>query len=125
VYIDGLTMNAAVELQKLGGARAILATAPDSKARSSLIDGLGINGSTLVVGAGAGPMEIAPTQLLRVKKHIQGWFLGTATDSEDTRRCAEMIGVRARIEKYPLERVNEAYTRMMSGKAEFRLVLTM
>src|ERR1700730_10149583 len=79
----------------------------------------------LVVGAGPGPMEVAPTQLFRRKKDIQGWFSGIATDSEDTLRFSVMVGVRAIDEEYRLEKVNEAYTRMMSGKAECRVALTM
>jgi D-arabinose 1-dehydrogenase-like Zn-dependent alcohol dehydrogenase len=79
----------------------------------------------LVVGVGPGVIEAAPAQLLQGKKNIQGWFSGIATDSEDTLRFAELTGVRAMIEKYPLEKVNEAYARMMSGKAEFCVVLTM
>jgi D-arabinose 1-dehydrogenase-like Zn-dependent alcohol dehydrogenase len=125
VYIDSAATNAAEELQKLGGARVILATAPNSKAMSSLIDGLGMNGTMLVVGAAPGPMEAAPIQLIRGMKNIQGWFSGIATDSEDTLRFAEMTGVRAMIEKYPLEKANEGYARMMSGKAQFRVVLAM
>ncbi len=125
VYIDSAATNAAEELQKLGGARVILATVPNSKAMSSLIDGLGMNGTMLVVGAAPGPMEAAPIQLIRAMKNVQGWFSGIATDSEDTLRFAEMTGVRAMIEKYPFEKVNEGYTRMMSGKAQFRVVLTM
>jgi D-arabinose 1-dehydrogenase-like Zn-dependent alcohol dehydrogenase len=125
VYVDSAATNAAEQLQKLGGARAILATAPNSKATSALIDGLGMNGTMLIAGAGPDPIEATPIQLIRGKRSIQGWFSGIATDSEDTLRFAEMTGVRAMIEKYPLEKVNEAYARMMSGKAEFRVVLIM
>jgi D-arabinose 1-dehydrogenase-like Zn-dependent alcohol dehydrogenase len=125
VYIDSAATNAAEELQKLGGARVILTTAPNSKAMSSLIEGLGMNGTMLVVGATPDPVEAAPIQLIQGKKNIQGWFSGIATDSEDTLRFAEMTGVRAMIEKYPFEKVNEGYARMMSGKAQFRVVLTM
>ena len=124
-YIDSAATNAAQELQKLGGARAILATAPSSKAMSSLIDGLGPNGKMLVIGATPEPIEVSPFQLITGQKSIQGWYSGIATDSEDTLRFAELTGVRPMIEKYPLERAGEAYARMMSGKAEFRVVLTM
>ena len=96
VYIDSVATNAAMELQKLGGANTILATAPSSKAMSALIDGLAVNGCLLVVGASPEPM-----------------------------RFSELTGVRAMIEKYPFEKAAEAYERMMSGKAEFRVVLTM
>jgi D-arabinose 1-dehydrogenase-like Zn-dependent alcohol dehydrogenase len=125
VYIDSAAADAAAELQKLGGARVILATAPNSKAMSSLINGLGANGRMMVVGAGPEPIEASPFQLIGNMKSIQGWSSGIPTDSEDTLRFAEMTGVRPMIEKYPLAKVSEAYARMMSGKAEFRVVLTM
>jgi D-arabinose 1-dehydrogenase-like Zn-dependent alcohol dehydrogenase len=125
VYIDSAATNAAAELQKLGGARVILATAPSSKAMSSLIDGLGINGRMMVVGAEPDSIEVSPAQLIFGKRSLQGWPSGIPTDSEDTLRFAEMTGVRSMIEKYPLAKAAEAYARMMSGKAEFRVVLTM
>jgi D-arabinose 1-dehydrogenase-like Zn-dependent alcohol dehydrogenase len=125
IYIDSAAANAAQELQKLGGASAILATAPNSKAMSALIDGLGPNGRLMVVGATPDPIEVTPVQLIVGKRSIQGWYSGIATDSEDTLRFAEMTGVRPMIEKYPLEKAPEAYARMLSGKAEFRVVLTM
>jgi D-arabinose 1-dehydrogenase-like Zn-dependent alcohol dehydrogenase len=125
VFIDAAATDAAQELQKLGGARAILATAPSSKAMSSLINGLGPNGTMLVVGAGPDAIEATPTQLIRGKKRIQGWYAGIATDSEDTLRFAEMSGVRPMIEKLPLAKAAEGYARMMSGEALFRVVLTM
>jgi len=125
LYIDSAATNAADELKKLGGARVILATAPSAKAMSSLIDGLGPNGTMLVVGAGADAIEVSPTQLIFGKRNIQGWYSGIATDSEDTLRFAELSGVRPMIEKFPLAKAGEAYARMMSGKARFRTVLTM
>src|SRR5262245_36456715 len=125
LYIDSAAMNAAEELKKLGGARAILATAPSSKAMSSLVDGLGPNGTMPVVGAGSDPIEVTPAQLIFGKKTIQGWYSGIATDSEDTLRFAEISGVRPMIEKVPLARAAEGYARMMSGQARFRVVLTM
>jgi D-arabinose 1-dehydrogenase-like Zn-dependent alcohol dehydrogenase len=125
VYIDSAASNAASELQKLGGAHVILATAPSSKAMSSLIDGLGDNGVLMVVGAAPDPIEVSPIQLIRGMRAIKGWASGIPTDSEDTLRFAEMTGVRPMIEKYPLAKAAEAYARMMSGKAEFRVVLTM
>jgi D-arabinose 1-dehydrogenase-like Zn-dependent alcohol dehydrogenase len=125
VYIDSAATNAATELQKLGGARVILATAPSSKAMSALIDGLGANGRMVVVGAAPEPIEVAPMQLIRGRKSIEGWYSGTAADSEDTLRFAELTGVRPMIEKYPLAKAPEAYARMMSGHAQFRVVLTM
>ena len=125
VYIDSVATNAAVELQKLGGARVILATAPSAKAMSSLVDGLGNNGRMMVVGATPEPIEASPVALIFGRRNLQGWPSGIPTDSEDTLRFAEMTGVQPMIEKYPLEKAAEAYARMMSGKAEFRVVLTM
>jgi D-arabinose 1-dehydrogenase-like Zn-dependent alcohol dehydrogenase len=125
VYIDSAATDPAAELQKLGGARTILATAPSSKAMSALIGGLGNNGRLMVIGATADPIEVTPIQLIGGMKSIQGWASGIPTDSEDTLRFAELTGVRPMIEKFPLARANEAYARMISGKAEFRVVLTM
>ena len=125
VYIDSKATNAAQELQKLGGAQVILATAPNSKAMSELIDGLGPNGKLVVVGATLDPIEVKPTQLIFGVKSIQGWAAGTPADSEDTLRFAELTGVRPMIETYPLEEAAEGYERMISGKAQFRVVLTM
>src|SRR5205807_4220150 len=125
VYIDSAATNAAEELKKLGGARAILATAPNSKAMSSLINGLGNNGAMVVVGAAPDPIEVSPIQLIQGRKSIQGWSSGIPTDSEDTLRFAELTGVRPMIEKYPLAKAGEAFARMMSGHAQFRVVLTM
>jgi D-arabinose 1-dehydrogenase-like Zn-dependent alcohol dehydrogenase len=125
LYIDTNAKNAAEELQKLGGARVIMATAPNSKAMSELIDGLGPNGKLLVIGAAFDPIEVTPVQLIMASKTIQGWAAGTPADSEDTLRFAEPSGVRAMIETYPLDQAAEAYARMMSGKAEYRVVLTM
>ena len=124
-YIDSELSHAAEELQKLGGARVILATAPSSKAMSALIDGLGPNGKLLVVGATADPIEVTPLQLITGSRTIQGWASGTAADSEDTLNFAALSGVRPMVETYPLEKAGEAFARMMSGKAEFRVVLTM
>ncbi len=125
VYIDTKATNGAQELQKLGGARVILCTAPNSKAMSELVDGLGVGGKLLVVGATPEPIEASPFQLIMARRDVQGWPSGTAMDSEDTLRFSAQSGVRAMIEKYPLEKAKEAYERMMSGKATFRVVLTM
>jgi len=125
VYIDSKSTNAAEALQKLGGAQVILATAPSSKAMSELIDGLGPNGKLMVIGATFDPIEVTPIQLISGSRTIQGWAAGTPADSEDTLRFAELTGVRPMIETYPLEKAAEAYARMLSGKAEFRVVLTM
>ena len=125
VYIDSGSTNPAEALQKLGGAQVILATAPSSKAMSELIDGLGPNGKLMVIGATFDPIEVTPIQLISGSRTIQGWAAGTSADSEDTLQFAELKGVRPMIETYPLERAGEAYSRMMSGKAQFRVVLTM
>jgi len=125
VYIDSQSSNAAQELQKLGGAQAILATAPDSKAMSGLIDGLAPTGRFVVVGISSDPIEVTPLQLIVGERGLQGSAVGTPTDSEDTMNFAELTGVRPMIETYPLEKASEAYARMMSGKAQFRVVLTM
>ena len=125
LYIDSAVTDTAAELQKLGGARAILSTAPSGKAMSALVGGLGANGTLLVVGVSMEPIEVPPIQLIMGKRRIQGWAAGIPTDSEDTLRFAEMTGVRPMIEKYPLAKASEAYARMISGKAEFRVVLTM
>ena len=125
VYIDSQATNAALELQKLGGAKVILATAPSSKSMTELIDGLGPNGKLMVVGAGPDAIEVTPAQLIFGSHTIQGWASGIPTDSEDTLRFAELAGVRPMIETYPLEKAAEAYARMLSGNAQFRVVLTM
>jgi D-arabinose 1-dehydrogenase-like Zn-dependent alcohol dehydrogenase len=125
VYIDSKSTNAAEVLQKLGGAQVILATAPSSKAMSALIDGLGPNGKLMVIGAAFDPIEVTPIQLITGARTIQGWASGIPTDAEDTLRFAELTGVRPMIETYPLEKAGEAYARMTSGDAQFRVVLTM
>jgi D-arabinose 1-dehydrogenase-like Zn-dependent alcohol dehydrogenase len=92
---------------------------------SELIDGLAPHGKLMVVGATFDAIEVTPVQLITGVRSIQGWASGTPTDSEDTLRFAELSGVRPMIETYPLERAGEAYARMMSGNAQFRVVLTM
>jgi D-arabinose 1-dehydrogenase-like Zn-dependent alcohol dehydrogenase len=125
VYIDSQSSNPAEALQQLGGAQVIVATAPSSKAMSALIDGLAPNGKLMVIGAAFEPIEVTPIQLIGGSRTIQGWASGTPTDSEDTLRFAELSGVRPMIETFPLEKAGEAYARMLSGKAQFRVVLTM
>jgi D-arabinose 1-dehydrogenase-like Zn-dependent alcohol dehydrogenase len=125
LYIDSQATNPAEALQSLGGAAVILATAPSAKAMSALIDGLGPNGKLMVIGASPDPIEVTPIQLISGSRTIQGWASGTAADSEDTLGFAELSGVRPMIETYPLESAAEAYARMLSGKAQFRVVLTM
>ena len=124
-YIDSKATDAADALQRMGGARVILATAPSAKAMSALVDGLGPNGRLLVVGAAFDPIEVTPVQLITGSRSIQGWASGTPADSEDTLRFAQLTGVRPMIETYPLERAADAYARMLSGEAEFRVVLSM
>ncbi len=125
VYLDSKSVKTAEALQQMGGARVILATAPSSKAMSELIDGLGPNGKLVVIGAAFDPIEVTPVQLITGSRTIQGWAAGTPADSEDTLLFAELSGVRPMIETWPLEKAGDAYARMMSGKAEFRVVLTM
>ena len=125
IYIDSRATSAAEALQRLGGARVILATAPSSEAMSALIDGLGPNGKLVVIGVAPDPIEVTPVQLIVANRSIQGYASGTPADSEDTLRFAELTGVRPMIETYPLEQAAQAYARMMSGKAQFRVVLTM
>jgi D-arabinose 1-dehydrogenase-like Zn-dependent alcohol dehydrogenase len=125
VYIDNKVANPVEALQKLGGAQVILATAPSSKAMSELFDGLGPNGKLMAIGLTFDPIEVTPVQLISGSRMIHGWAAGTPADSEDTLKFAELNGVRPMIETYPLEKAAEAYARMLSGKAQFRVVLTM
>jgi D-arabinose 1-dehydrogenase-like Zn-dependent alcohol dehydrogenase len=124
-YIDSAAGDQAQALQKLGGANVVLATAPDSKSMSDLVNGLAPRGALLVVGAGSDPLTVTPVQLIRGTKRLQGWASGTARDSEDTLNFSSLSGVRPMIERYPLEKAADAYEQMMSGKARFRVVLTM
>ena len=124
-YIDSDANNPAEELQKMGGARAILSTVPSGKAMSAVIDGLGDNGKLMVIGASPEPIEVSPVQLIKSMRSIQGWAAGVAADSEDTLGFSALTGVRPMIEKFPLEQAQQAYDRMMSGHARFRVVLTM
>jgi len=124
-YIDTNAGSPAEALQKMGGAKVVLATAPDSKSISALIDGVGPAGTLLIVGAGLEPLTITPLQLIFGRKRVQGWPSGTARDSEDTLLFSSLTGVRPMIERYPLEKAADAYEQMISGKARFRVVLTM
>ncbi len=123
VYVDSQAQDTAAELQKLGGARVILATATSGEAMSAVQGGLGVNGTLLVVGA-AESMQVSPLFLLSGCRSVKGWYSGTSIDSQDTLAFSVRTGVRSMNETYPLERVAEAYDRMMSGKARFRVVLT-
>ncbi|MCM8570558.1 alcohol dehydrogenase [Gramella jeungdoensis] len=122
-FINTGNKDASEELQKLGGARLILATAPHSDAISSVVDGLGIDGKLLMVAATGEPIEVSPMQLLMGRKSAAGWPSGTAMDSEDTLNFSAMTGTKPMIEEYPLDNVNEAFERMMNNKARFRVVL--
>jgi D-arabinose 1-dehydrogenase-like Zn-dependent alcohol dehydrogenase len=124
-YIDSAAADPADSLQKLGGADLILATAPDSRAMSMLVNGLGPRGKLLVVGATADPLAVSPLQLIVGSKALQGWASGTGKDSEDTLSFSVLSGVRPMIERYPLEKAAEGYQQMITGKARFRVVLTM
>ena len=124
-YVDTSAGAPAEALQKLVGARVILATAPDSKSISALVDGVSPNGTLLIVGATMESLTVTPLQLIGGRKNIQGWPSGTAKDSEDTLQFSSLSGVRPMIEKYPLEKAAEGYEQMISGKARFRVVLTM
>jgi D-arabinose 1-dehydrogenase-like Zn-dependent alcohol dehydrogenase len=124
-YVDTSAGDPAQELQKMGGAHVILATAPDSKSISALVNGLGPRGTLLVVGAGLESLTVTPLQLIGGSKTIRGWASGTARDSQDTLEFSSLSGVRPMIERYPLEKAAEAYQQMISGKARFRVVITM
>jgi D-arabinose 1-dehydrogenase-like Zn-dependent alcohol dehydrogenase len=123
VYIDSQAQDPAAELQKLGGAKVILATATSGEAMSAVQGGLAVNGTLLVIGAAAS-MQVSPMWLLSGCRAVKGWYAGTAIDSEDTLAFSARTGVRSMNETFPLERASEAYERMMSGKARFRVVLT-
>lgn len=122
-FINAKEQDAAKELKKLGGAKLILATAPHSKAITSVIGGLGIDGKLLMVAATGDPVEVSPMELLMGRKSLAGWPSGTAMDSEDTLNFSALTGTRPKIEEYPLDKVSEAYDRMINNEARFRVVL--
>ena len=124
-FIDAEADDAAEELQNLGGAKVILCTAPNSEAMSSVVDGLGRDGTMMVVGATMDPVEVSPMQLIMGRKSIEGWPSGDATGSEDTLNFSALQGIAPKIETYPLEEANEAYDRMINNEARFRVVLSM
>jgi D-arabinose 1-dehydrogenase-like Zn-dependent alcohol dehydrogenase len=121
-YLDSQSQDVAAELQKLGGARVILATVTNGDAMSAVQGGLGINGTLMVIGA-AQSMKISPLVLITGSRSVKGWYSGTAVDSQDALAFSVLSGVRSMNEIYPLEKVAEAYERMESGKARFRVVL--
>ncbi len=122
-FINTGEKDGAEELQKLGGAKLILATAPHSDAISAVVDGLGIDGKLLMVAATGEPIEVSPMQLLMGRKSAAGWPSGTAMDSEDTLKFSAMTGTKPMIEEFPLDKANEAFEKMMNNNARFRVVL--
>ena len=123
-YIDSQSQDPAVELSKLGGATVILTTATSSKAMAAVLPGLGIGGTMIILGAAADPLEVSPLFLIGGRRSIVGWPSGRSIDSQDTLRFSALTGVRSMNEVFPLERAADAYERMMSGNARFRVVLT-
>jgi D-arabinose 1-dehydrogenase-like Zn-dependent alcohol dehydrogenase len=123
-YIDSQAQDPAAELIKLGGARIVLATVTSGKAIGAVLGGLGLNGTLIILGAAADPLEVSALSLIGGRKSIVGWPSGTSIDSQDTLAFSVLTGVRPMTEVFPLERAAEAYELMMSGKARFRVVLT-
>ena len=123
LYIDSETQDAVKELAAQGGAKVIVTTVTSGAAMTPLIDGLSIDGTLIVVGASPEPIEVNPFHVIGPRTGVRGWPSGTSVDSEDTMRFSAMSGVEAMIETYPLARAQEAYERMLSGKARFRVVL--
>ena len=124
-YIDGQGQDAAAELQKLGGAQVILATAPSGKAMTALLNGLAVRGKLIVAGVAEDPVEAATEVLVQGRRAIEGAYSGTSIDSQDTLAFSLREGVRSMNEVFPLERAAEAYERMMGSKVRFRAVLSM
>jgi D-arabinose 1-dehydrogenase-like Zn-dependent alcohol dehydrogenase len=124
-YIDSQTHDPAEELTKLGGARAIIATVIHSPAMAATFGGLAPRGRLFVLGAGEQAIEVTPMQLIMGRRAVEGWYSGTAIDAEETLAFSAQSSVRSMNETYPLDKAPEAYDRMMSGKARFRVVLTM
>jgi D-arabinose 1-dehydrogenase-like Zn-dependent alcohol dehydrogenase len=122
-YIDSTSEDVPAALGKLGGARIILATVTSSKAMAAVLGGLGVSGKLVIVGVGDEPLEVPPVALIMKRLSITGWPSGRSIDSEDTLAFCVLTGIRSMNEVYPLERAAEAYERMMSGKARFRVVL--
>lgn len=123
-YIDSQSQDPAAELRNLGGAKVILATVTNGEAMAAVVGGLATNGALMVIGA-APSLTVSPGQILGGRLAVKGWYSGTSIDSQDTLAFSVLAGVRSMNEVFPLERVDEAYERMVSGKARFRVVLTM
>lgn len=124
-FINAKKQNAVEELQKLGGARVIIATAPNTEIIGEIAGGLGLEGNLLVLAATGETFEVSPFTLIMGRKQVSGWPSGTAKDSEDTLNFSAMTGTRPMIETYSLDDVNEAYGQMINNKARFRVVLKM
>lgn len=123
-YLDSTRDDLAAELNKLGGAKLVLSTVTDAKAIQPLMPALAIDGQVLIVGASMEPLTLETAQMIGGRHSVKAWPSGTNVDSEDTLRFSVLTGVRPEIETMPLERAAEAYEKMMSGKARFRMVLT-
>lgn len=124
-YIDSQNSDPAAELNKLGGAKAVIATVTNGEAMSSTIGGLAPRGKLMVLGAAQDLVQAPPLALIMGRRAIEGWYSGTSIDAQDTLDFSVLAGVRSMNESFPLEKANEAYERMLSGKARFRVVLTM
>jgi D-arabinose 1-dehydrogenase-like Zn-dependent alcohol dehydrogenase len=124
-YIDSQSADPAAELMKLGGAKAVIATVTNGPAMSATVGGLAPRGRLLVLGAAHDNIEVPPLALIMGRKAVEGWYSGTSIDAEDTLTFSKLAGVKSMNETYPLEKAAEAYDRMASGKARFRVVLTM
>ncbi len=122
-YINSDSQNAGAELKKMGGAKVIIATTTNSKAISSMVDGLAINGKLIVLGVSPDALEISPLSLIAGRRSVMGWPSGTSVESQDTMFFSSLTGIRSMNQVFPLEKVAEAYELMMSGKARFRVVL--
>jgi len=124
IYIDSQSQDPVAELQKMGGASVIIATVTAGTAMSAVVPGLAPNGTLLVIGA-ADSLPLLPVVLIGGQRSAKGWYSGMSIDSEDTLAFSNRTGVKSMNETFPFERVGEAFERMISGKARFRVVLTM
>ncbi len=124
-YVDSQAGDPATALQKLGGAQAILATVTHGPAMSAVLGGLAPRGRLMVLGASHEPLTVPPMTLITGRRAVEGWYSGNSIDAEDTLAFSAQAGVRSMNEAFPLERAAEAYERMLSGRARFRVVLAM
>jgi D-arabinose 1-dehydrogenase-like Zn-dependent alcohol dehydrogenase len=122
-YIDSSKADVAKELTQLGGAKVVLATVTEASAMSATIGGLGVDGKLIILGAAPEPVQVPPLLMISPRRSVSGWPSGTSIESEDTLNFSQLMSVQAKIETYPLDRAAEAYERMLSGKARFRVVL--